>query len=74
MYIQLHKCIHPESAYEYSGHICIHEHDLRLDQMRIVDDKQFLMCSTCNILYCEKCGKEVSTPHSDFDAIEASLQ
>jgi hypothetical protein len=57
----------------YSGHIYIHEHDLRLDQMHIVNDKQFLKCSTCDILYCKKCGKEVSIPNSNFDAIEASL-
>jgi hypothetical protein len=66
-------CIHHENAYVYSDHVYIHEHDLGLDQMHIVNDKQFLKCITCDISYCEKCGKEVSISNSDFDAIEASL-
>jgi hypothetical protein len=57
----------------YRDHIYTHEHDLRLSPIRIVNDKQFLICNTCDISYCEKCGKEVSIPRSDFDGIEASL-
>ena len=37
-----------------------HEHDFVLTNKRGEKDKHVLGCQMCNILYCERCGKEVS--------------
>ena len=61
------RCIHHENTYMYIGHVYTHEHDFDLAKS-IESNKQLLTCCMCNILYCEKCGKEVSIPYSCLDA------
>ena len=61
------RCIHHENTYMYIGHVYTHEHDFDLAKF-IEGNKQLLTCCMCNILYCEKCGKEVSIPYSCLDA------
>jgi hypothetical protein len=65
--IKLVRCIHHENTYMYIGHVYTHEHDFDLAKS-IESNKQLLTCCMCNILYCEKCGKEVSIPYSCLDA------
>ena len=60
------RCIHHENTYMYIGHVYTHEHDFGLAKS-IESNKQLLTCCMCNILYCEKCGKEVSIPYSYLD-------
>jgi hypothetical protein len=66
--------MHQENACVNVDHVYIHEHDLRPDHLHTVNDKHFLICSTCDISYCENCGKEVSIWRGDFDVVRASLQ
>jgi hypothetical protein len=41
---------------EFSNHTRIHEHDFITIK---AEEKPSLICSTCGLLYCEKCGKSV---------------
>lgn len=50
------------------GYVYNHEHDFVLAHEPIENEKQILTCSTCNLLYCEKCGKELSIPHNGLEA------
>ena len=52
--------IHQEPSHLYVGYVYTHEHDFVLTNKRGEKDKHVLGCQMCNILYCERCGKEVS--------------
>lgn len=66
--IRLVKCIHQEYTCMHIGYVYTHEHDFVLAHEPIENGKQILTCSTCNLLYCEKCGKELSIPHNGLEA------
>lgn len=64
--IRLVKCIHQEYTCMHIGYVYTHEHDFVLAHEPIENGKQILTCSTCSLLYCEKCGKELSIPHKSL--------
>ena len=43
------------------SYVYTHEHDLGLGHMYVEINEQLLICSLCDISYCENCGKEVTT-------------
>ena len=67
-FIRLVKCIHQEYTCIHIGYVYTHEHDFVLAHEPIENGKQILTCSTCNLLYCEKCGKELSITHNGLEA------
>ena len=60
--------IHLEPSSSYVGYVYTHEHDFVLSNKRVKKYTQLLGCQICNILYCERCGKEVTIPSSNFEA------
>jgi hypothetical protein len=73
------KCIYPSKHFSirlildvnieepgiYRGYVFSHEHDFITLQRPVENGKQILACQLCDILYCVKCGKEVTiSPNS----------
>jgi hypothetical protein len=52
--------IHQEPSHLYVGYVYTHEHDFVLTNKRGEKNRLVLGCQMCNILQCERCGKEVS--------------
>ena len=50
------------------GYVYAHEHDFVLIRKPIEKNRHLLSCQMCNILYCEKCGKEVTISSSNVEA------
>jgi hypothetical protein len=50
------------------GYVYTHEHDFNPNRKPIENNRQLLSCQMCNILYCEKCGKEVTISSSNLEA------
>ena len=50
----------------YKGYVHTHEHDFVRAHglVKIVKGKKLLICSVCDQLFCECCGKDVSISHN----------
>jgi hypothetical protein len=49
----------------HRGYVFPHEHDFIVTHRPVENGKQILACQLCDILYCVKCGKEVTiSPNS----------
>jgi hypothetical protein len=48
------------------GYVFSHEHDFvsSFEQVETERVKKLLVCSMCDVSYCERCGKVVSVPYS----------
>jgi hypothetical protein len=55
--IKLNKPIYVEDVSGPVSHVFAHEHDLVYDEN---SSNNLATCCTCNICYCNKCGKEIS--------------
>ena len=49
---------------ELKSRVKIHEHDFI---SRSTESETLLICSTCGLLYCEKCGKLVNKRHAGIE-------
>ena len=49
---------------ELRSRVKIHEHDFI---SRGTESETLLVCSTCGLLYCEKCGKLVNKRHASIE-------